>query len=107
MNCIRCGRHIRSARSQRTGYGPRCYTRIRRATAALNASGNLAAKKAAELLEDAAIVPIRTHGGRVYRTVSLDGRETHLTSQQACSCKAGLYGKLCYHQVAVTILRAA
>ncbi len=59
---------------------------------------------AAELITDGGIVPLRSI---IFRTVSTDGTELHLTTANACNCKAGLRGIRCYHTAAARILMAA
>jgi hypothetical protein len=101
--CIRCGRALGGPGP----YGERCWHRLVGPVAALEATGNAAAAKAAQLLRDGALARLRGHRGRVWRTVSLSGIAVYLTAPEACNCAAGLYGKLCYHRVAVTIMLAA
>jgi hypothetical protein len=103
-NCQRCGRPLTSPTSQRNGYGKTCGKHIR--TAATNATTykHHQIEAALELIGDGAILPIRP--GRVWATVSTDGQSTHRTAHNACSCPAGISGKLCYHRAAVAILTA-
>lgn len=105
--CSRCGRKLHGNRSRRLGRGPGCDARVMRAVRVLAASPNASARKAAQLIEDGAIVPIASHGGRVFRCVSSDGLRTYLTSVDGCNCSAGLHEHLCYHRVAATVLTSA
>lgn len=102
MRCTRCSRKL----SADAPYGARCWARLRGPVAALEASGNPAAAKAAQLLRDGAMDRLRGHSGRVWRTVSTKGIAIYLTAPEACNCAAGLYGKLCYHSVAVSVMLA-
>ena len=107
VHCSRCGRKLTGERSRRLGRGPVCHARIMRAVRTLAESPNASARKAAQLIEDDGIVPIASHGGRVFRCVSSDGQRTYLTSVDGCNCSAGLHESLCYHRVAATVLTAA
>lgn len=101
--CTRCGRSLTGSGP----YGAKCWHRLAGPVAALERSGNPAAAKAAQLLRDGALVRLRGHGGRVWATLSSDGKRTYLTAPEACNCKSGLFAKLCHHSVAVTIMREA
>ncbi|KAF2774640.1 DUF6011 domain-containing protein [Streptomyces sp. OM5714] len=103
-NCLRCGRTLTSLKSQATGYGPTCARHIRRAAADLADYKPHQIASARELIEDGAIVPLRSI---VFITVSTDGTETYRTAPTACTCKAGLKGSRCYHQLAARLLLAA
>lgn len=105
--CMRCGRRLRSDRSIAAGYGAGCRARIRAAAklAALAAWTERQLEQARELIEDGGVVPTSRPG--VFRTVSSDGEEFHLTHTEACNCPAGLKSKLCYHRAAVTLVLAA
>jgi hypothetical protein len=105
--CLRCGRRLRSDRSIAAGYGADCRARIRAAAklAALAAWTERQLEQARELIEDGGVVPTSRPG--VFRTVSSDGEEFHLTHIEACNCPAGLKSKLCYHRAAVTLVLAA
>lgn len=105
-HCLRCGRPLTSAASTRRGYGPTCAARIRAAAQAADLADYSAAQvdAARELIEDGGVLAL---GRRVYRTVSTDGTELHLTAPQACNCKAGLKGIRCYHTAAARLLLAA
>jgi len=60
--------------------------------------------KAAELIEDNAIHPLRD---RIWLTVSTDGTRVHRTTTTACTCEAGVKGIRCYHRLAARALEAA
>lgn len=105
-HCIRCGRTLRSTTSQARGYGRHCATQIRKAAADLADYKPAQIESARELIEDAAIIPIR--GRRIYRSVSSDGTEQYLTAVTGhCNCPAGLRGTRCYHSAAARMLAAA
>lgn len=59
---------------------------------------------ARELIEDGAIIPLRSV---VFLVVSTDGTEIHRTAPTSCNCKAGLKGARCYHVLAARMLLAA
>jgi hypothetical protein len=102
--CRKCQRPLKNPDAV---YGARCWHRLRAPVAALQVSGNPAAAKAARLLLEGGLVRLRGHRGRVFRTVSTKGIAVYLTSPEVCNCAAGLYGKLCYHSAAVSVLLAA
>ncbi|NUS22690.1 MAG: hypothetical protein HOV92_00475 [Streptomyces sp.] len=103
-NCLRCGRTLTSAKSRALGYGAKCAAKVR--NAAVDASDYKAHQiaSARELIEDGAIIPLRSV---VFVTVSTDGTETYKTAPTTCSCPAGLKGSRCYHQLAARMLLAA
>ncbi len=103
-NCLRCGRALHSARSQATGYGPKCAARVRRAPVDLTDYKPHQVASARELIEDGAIVPLRSV---VFLAVSTDGTETYRAAPSVCNCPAGLKGSHCYHQLAARMLLAA
>lgn len=113
--CRRCGRTLTSARSireagQNGGYGRGCATKITDATLAVAATETTSQiQQATELIEDGAIVHWTHH---LYLSVSTDGGVYYETmpaagTHGACTCKAGQYGRRCYHLVAADILIAA
>lgn len=105
--CMRCGRRLFSAKSVAAGYGTGCRARIRAAAklAALAAWTVQQLEQARELIEDGGVVPTSRPG--VFRTVSSDGEEFHLTAAEACNCPAGLKSKLCYHRAGVVMMLGA
>lgn len=103
-NCLRCGRALRSAKSIAAGYGPTCQRHIRHAAVDLTDYKPHQIASARELIEDGAIIPLRSV---IFLTVSTDGTETYRTAPTACSCPAGLKGSRCYHQLAARLLLAA
>ncbi|RAJ70262.1 hypothetical protein K378_01427 [Streptomyces sp. Amel2xB2] len=104
VTCLGCRRPLRSAASIARGRGPVCDRRARQSAVDLRDFTPAQVDAARELIEDAAIVPLR---GRVFRTVSTDGRELHLTHPATCNCAAGLKARRCYHIAAARLLLAA
>ena len=106
-HCLRCGRHLTSAHSTATGYGPTCARKVRTAANVISLADCKATQiaSARELIEDGAIIPLRAR--RIFLTVSSDGSETYRTARQGCTCPAGLKGRDCYHRAAVAILSEA
>lgn len=107
-HCLSCGRPLRSADSQARGRGRYCAAKLRRATqlADLRDYKPAQVEAARELIEDAAILPLR--GRRIYQSVSSDGTELYLTAVTGhCNCPAGLRGTRCYHTAAARMLAAA
>lgn len=105
--CTRCGRRLTSTQSIARGYGKGCATKVRKAQQAADLTAYKPAQVAAaiELIEDAAIIPIRAG---IYRSVSTDGTELYLTAATGhCNCPAGLRGTRCYHVAAAQILTIA
>ncbi|SCK19999.1 hypothetical protein YUYDRAFT_02067 [Streptomyces sp. ScaeMP-e48] len=103
-NCLRCGRRLTSTRSIAAGYGPTCGRHIRNAAVDLTEYKPHQVTSARELIEDAAIIPLR---GQVFTAISTDGTETYLTHPSNCTCPAGLKSGRCYHQLAARLLLAA
>lgn len=105
--CLRCGRRLCSPASIAAGYGGGCRAKIRKAarTADLSAWTPRQVEDAVELIGDGGVVP--TSRPRVFRTVSTDGLEVHLTHLRACNCAAGLRSVRCYHRAAVALVLAA
>lgn len=103
-NCLRCGRVLTSLTSIATGYGPSCARKIRNAANEVTGFQPHQVNSARELIEDAAIVQIRS---TVFRVVSTDGAEIYLAHPTNCTCPAGLKARACYHQLAARLLLAA
>lgn len=101
-NCLRCGRPLRNASPD--GYGPKCRAKVRRATVDLADYKAHQITSARELIEDGAIIPLRSV---IFIAVSTDGTETYKTAPTACSCPAGVKGSRCYHSLAARLLLAA
>ena len=109
--CQACGRVRRfgSAGAAATAqpYGRTCLARIRRAAvdAALEGFTPAQRDKAAELIADGGLVPTSRPG--VYRASGSKGDVTYLVHSAICSCPAALYGRDCYHRLAVRIVAAS
>jgi hypothetical protein len=103
-NCLRCGRKLTSTKSQALGYGPKCAAHIRHSAVDLTDYKPHQIASARELIEDGAIIPLRSV---IFIAVSTDGTETYKTAPTACSCPAGIKGSRCYHQLAARLLLAA
>lgn len=103
-NCLRCGRSLKSTKSQAAGYGPRCARHIRNAAVDLTDYKPHQINSARELITDGAIIPLRSV---IFITVSTDGTETYLSAPTGCNCPAGLKGSRCYHTLAARLLLAA
>lgn len=103
-NCLRCGRTLRTAKSQALGYGPKCAAKVRRSPVDTSDYKAHQVASARELIEDGAIVPLRSV---VFIAVSTDGTETYKSAPTGCTCPAGLKGARCYHQLAARMLLAA
>ncbi len=86
------------------GYGAKCAAKVRRSAADLTDYKPHQITSARELIEDGAIIPLRSV---IFITVSADGTETYKTAPTACSCPAGVKGSRCYHQLAARMLLAA
>ncbi|MDX3345937.1 SWIM zinc finger family protein [Streptomyces sp. ME02-6987-2C] len=108
--CVKCGRRMLKATFD--GLGPKCRTKVRRATRSpeLAAYGkpHLVAK-AVELLEMGGLVLLRkSRKNRVYVAISSDGLTTYRTARAACTCPAGLKAvHLCAHRIAAHALDLA
>jgi hypothetical protein len=103
-NCLRCGRVLRSTKSRAAGYGAKCAAKVRNAPVDTTDYKAHQVQSARELIEDGAIIPLRSV---IFITVSTDGTETYKTAPTACNCPAGLKGSRCYHQLAARLLLAA
>lgn len=102
--CLTCRRPLRSAASIARGRGPVCARKARNSTADLTDYKPAQVDAARELIDDAAIIPLRS---QVFTVVSTDGAETYLTHPAACTCPAGIKSRRCYHTAAARLLLAA
>ncbi|WP_199548717.1 hypothetical protein [Streptomyces sp. N35] len=62
---------------------------------------------ARELIEDGAIVPLRSGVFIAVSTGGTGGTDTYRSTPTACTCPAGLKGSRCYHQLAARLPLAA
>lgn len=102
QRCTKCHRVLR--RPSTDGYGPKCRAKVRRAEVDTTDYKAHQVASARELIEDGAIIPLRSV---VFLVVSTDGTEIHRTAPTGCNCEAGLKGTRCYHQLAARMLLAA
>lgn len=91
-------------RASPSATAPRCARKIRNAPVDLTDYKPHQITSARELIEDGAIIPLRSV---VFIAVSTDGTETYKTAPTACSCPAGVKGSRCYHSLAARLLLAA
>ena len=106
-NCLRCGRRLTSAKSCATGYGPTCTRKVKAAAKAeiIATYKPHQIAKAEELIEQGALIPLRTG---IYLAPSSDGERTYKAHRTACSCPAGIKGlHPCKHRIAAHILSLA
>jgi hypothetical protein len=103
-NCLRCGRALRTAKSQALGYGAKCAAKVRHSPVDTSDYKPHQITSARELIEDGAIIPLRSV---IFITVSTDGTETYKTAPTSCTCPAGLKSSRCYHSLAARMLLAA
>ncbi len=102
--CKRCGRTLRDPKSVAAGVGPRCAKRIAEAAVVvMSQHSGPAVDKAIELIGDGGIVRV---GDGLFVTVSSDGATRYETTAGTCACKAGTYGRTCYHQIAAKLIAA-
>lgn len=103
-HCARCGRALRDPKSIAAGVGPRCAKRIAEAAIVVMATNTATSVgKAIELIGDAGIVRV---GAGEFITVSSRGDVRYETTPASCTCTAGVYGRVCYHQVAAKLIAA-
>jgi hypothetical protein len=102
-HCARCG-ILRSAKSVAAGVCPKCAKLI--AAAALVTVAHHKQEqvsKAIELIADGGIVRVSSS---TFASVSSSGTEVYTTTPASCSCKAGTFGRTCYHRVAAELIAA-
>ena len=115
ITCRRCGRQLKSSKSQAREYGRDCL-KLQHKEDAVNALADLGVKpdtirKATEDLEDGAVLDIRQtndYGRPLYDVVSSAGDTIYRTTSEECTCDAGIFSQyLCRHRVAVMIAMVA
>lgn len=101
ITCRKCGRDITSVRSIREagrngGYGRGCAVKV---AATVATEQPAVAEQAAELIADGGIVRVT---GALFLAVSTDGAVRYEVCPVTgrCTCKAGQYGRRCYHLAA-------
>ncbi len=95
--CHRCSRVLSDPKSVSRGYGATCWRRVAEALTLIGETFSAAQIVAAtELISDGGVV-VGPHGTCI--AVSSRGDETYVVNPVAgtCTCKAGRYGRLCYH----------
>lgn len=105
--CSRCGRTLTDPKSVAAKLGPVCAKKRaaeQRASEVIAKHQPAQVDKAIELIGDAAILPT---GHGLFLVVSSAGDVRYETSTTRCSCKAGQFGRLCYHRVAAELMLAA
>ncbi|MET9321954.1 hypothetical protein ABZX75_17430 [Streptomyces sp. NPDC003038] len=109
IRCTKCGRRLRN--DSPDGLGPKCRRKVRKAARSneLDQYKPHLVEKAAELLEQGGMVPLRDTGkNAVYLAVSSDGLEVYRTARAACTCPAGLRATyMCAHRIAAHVLALA
>lgn len=103
-HCARCGRTLTDPKSVAAGVGPKCAKRIAKTAVVVMAQRPAAqVDKALELIADGAVVLDRRG---VFTVISSDGAQRYATTPTQCTCKAGTFGRVCYHRVAVELIAA-
>jgi hypothetical protein len=105
-HCHRCGRLLTDPRRAAAGYGRTCATKIAQAAKAAALTEQPAqVEKAVQLVTDGGLVRVI---GALFHAVSSDGsvryEVTPVTGR--CSCRAGQYGRRCYHLIAAELIAA-
>lgn len=102
--CRRCGRTLTDPKSIARGYGRTCARRVAEQFVIVAARySTQQVDKAIELIGDGAIERI---SAVEFAAVSSDGTTVYVTTPAACSCKAGMFGRACYHRAAAELLAA-
>lgn len=104
VSCKRCGRTLRRESSCAAGYGPVCARRMRNALADISRAFKAhQIVSATELISDGGVV---VGPGRTCLAVSSDGQRIYVVDVTAgtCTCKAGEYGRRCFHLAAAIAL---
>lgn len=110
--CLGCGRKLKAKASVAAQRGPKCRAKYEARVAEALASLDLSAYtgeqvvKAAELIAENAIAAYlaRPTGEQIYIAVASDGQQRYTTEADRCTCKAGQYGRRCYHRAAALVL---
>jgi hypothetical protein len=105
--CKRCGRTLTDPKSVAAKLGPVCAKKRaaeERASVVIAKHQPAQVDKAIELIGDVAILPVDRG---LFVVVSSTGDIRYETTPERCSCKAGQFGRLCYHRVAAELMVAA
>jgi len=101
VNCTRCGRVLKDAKSRERGRGPVCERKYR---AAIDEATKLTSAsmvgRALALVANGGVVK---NGSDSFYTVTTEGG-TYRTDRTLCTCQAGQNGRPCYHLMAVVLL---
>ena len=106
--CRRCHRVLRSTASLAAGIGRVCARKERQEQAARLVLANyteVQVEKVRQLLADGGVARVNRH---VFLAVSSTGTEQYEvnTTHASCTCKAGQFGRQCYHLAAAQLLAA-
>jgi len=105
VTCRRCGRVLRSVVSIAQGFGKECKRKALQEQSVADVPAWQVEKAKTDVIELGAIEKVVTRDGRaVFDVISSDAEQIYSTTAADCSCKAGQYGRLCYHRVAAMIL---
>lgn len=106
--CRRCHRKLRSTASVAAGIGRTCARKERQEQAAKLVLANytdVQVEKVRQLLADGGVARVDRH---TFLAVASDGVEQYEvnTTHASCTCKAGQFGRHCYHLAAAQLLDA-
>lgn len=105
--CKRCHATLTDPKSVARRLGPVCarkHAAEQRASAVIAKHNPTQVDKAIELIGDSGILPVEQG---LFLVVSAAGDIRYETTVARCGCKAGQYGRLCYHRVAAELILAA
>lgn len=101
--CRRCGRTLTDPKRVTAGIGRWCAKR-EAAEKVIAKHAPAQVDKAIELIGDGGIVAVSRS---TFAVVSSSGVERYTTTSISCTCKAGTYGRTCYHRVAAELMSVA
>jgi hypothetical protein len=105
--CKRCGRTLTDPKSVAAKLGRVCakkHAAAQRASVVIAAHKPATVDKAIELIGDAGVLPV---SAGLFLVAASDGSKAYETTSTSCTCTAGVYGRTCYHRVAVELVLAA
>lgn len=111
--CVRCGRELHSESSKRrrigdkVGFGKECKRLALQEQVTKDVPAWQVEKAKTEILALGAIDAtdkVNASGYRVFDVISSDAEQLYTTTAESCTCKAGEFGRLCYHSVAAMLL---
>lgn len=105
--CKRCGRTLTDPKSVAAKLGPVCAKKRaaeQRAAAVIASHKPATVDKAIEVIGDAGVLPV---DAGLFLVTASDGLRQYETTASSCTCTAGVYGRTCYHRVAVELVLAA